>query len=388
MWNESLEQDWRINVHRTIRSAVVFIGFLGCFAHGETIFVNEDASGSRSGTSWSSAYTSIGAALERASAGDNVWVAKGTYGPLVLKEGVRILGGFAGTETEAAAANPRVHQTNISGRMTEQSVISRNHSSSTVLQGVYIVDGVASGWRESGGGAYLEHSNAMFVDCVFRNNKAFWAGGAVACARSSAPSFINCQFASNGGTGDETTIAGGAVFVHRSTPTFVNCLFRLNRAWEGGAVVNAAGGVPTMVNCTVVENEATRGKGGALFDDSVLAKIRNCIFWNNAAQKIDTNEIHNNRALGRTDTHHSNIAGGWPGTGNLNVDPMFVDAVNGNFSLSTGSPCLDRGDNAALPADAADLSRNGNRTETLPRDLALRGRIEGTAVDMGAFEAP
>lgn len=142
-----------------------------------------------------------------------------------------------------------------------------------------------------------------------------------------------------------------------------------------------------MVNCTIVKNEATRGKGGALFDDSVMAEIRNCIFWNNRAWNLETSEIHNNRALGWTKIFHSNIPGGWPGTGNVDVDPMFVDSANGDFRLKAGSPCRDRGDNAALPVDVADLGGNGDRTESLPQDLARGTRVDGSAVDMGAFEA-
>jgi hypothetical protein len=72
--------------------------------------------------------------------------------------------------------------------------------------------------------------------------------------------------------------------------------------------------------------------------------------------------------------------------GNVDANPLFVNAAAGGYRLQAGSPCRDRGNNAALPADEADLSGDGNLSETLPRDLALRSRIEGTTVDMGAFE--
>ena len=40
---------------------------------------------------------------------------------------------------------------------------------------------------------------------------------------------------------------------------------------------------------------------------------------------------------------YSNIQGGFSGEGNIDVDPLFVDAENGNFSLQSDSPCIDAG---------------------------------------------
>jgi hypothetical protein len=117
--------------------------------------------------------------------------------------------------------------------------------------------------------------------------------------------------------------------------------------------------------------------------------VANSILWNGG------NEISNlGKSLvtvGRTD-----IRGGWPGTGNLNADPVFflpagLDGSAGTeddyLRLGTGSPCIDKGDNALLPQDFADVDGDGNFKETLPFELGGRDRINGTAVDMGAYEA-
>ena len=67
---------------------------------------------------------------------------------------------------------------------------------------------------------------------------------------------------------------------------------------------------------------------------------------------------------------YSNIQNGWPGTGNIDADPLFTDPANGDYSLSwtnfpmadaTKSPCIDSG-NPASPLDP-----------------------DGTPADMGAF---
>ncbi len=41
---------------------------------------------------------------------------------------------------------------------------------------------------------------------------------------------------------------------------------------------------------------------------------------------------------------YTDVGGGWSGTGNLALDPLFVDAPGGDFHLAGGSPCIDAGD--------------------------------------------
>ncbi|HEY3244870.1 MAG TPA: choice-of-anchor Q domain-containing protein, partial [Phycisphaerae bacterium] len=86
------------------------------------------------------------------------------------------------------------------------------------------------------------------------------------------------------------------------------------------------------------------------------------------------------------------------GAGNLDaLDPLFSPT----FSLMTGSPCIDAGDNTAVPPDVLDLDRDGNTAEPTPVDLnglprfqeALSAPNTGNPgpqgppiVDIGAFE--
>ena len=61
------------------------------------------------------------------------------------------------------------------------------------------------------------------------------------------------------------------------------------------------------------------------------------------------------------------------GPGTIHADPLFLDAPNGNYHLAAGSPAIDAGDDASVPAD-------------LTTDLDGSPRIQGAHVDIGAYE--
>ena len=89
--------------------------------------------------------------------------------------------------------------------------------------------------------------------------------------------------------------------------------------------------------------------------------------------------------------------------GNIRQDPMFYDTGwddNGtpddpsddvwvgddDYHLQQDSPCINAGDNAALPPDTTDLDNDGDTTEPIPLDLDGEPRIIDGVVDMGAYE--
>lgn len=367
--------------HIVSRSIAFFLGLVFCTpVCAGIIYVDKGTTGTSNGQSWNTAFASLSTAIAGAEVGDEIWVKSGTYGPIDLKAGVRIYGGFGGSETTASQSDPQAYVTTISGGGTTRVVTGIDNDSSTVLRGFTIADGYKDEYG-TGGGMYLKNSDALIVACVFTRNKAFAMGGAVANWGGS-PAFINCKFFDN-----QAGFSGAGVWNRWSgAPSFVNCLFYDNRANEGGAV-GVITGAPKFTNCTFAKNHATKGGGGAFFDGRGTAELRNCIVWGNSAVRIGTGAFYNTPSSGgSTSATYSNVQGAWSGTGITNADPLFANSADGNFRLQTSSPCATGGDSSLLPPDAADLDWDGDTTEPIPLDLALNAIATGSTIHMGAYQ--
>jgi hypothetical protein len=101
--------------------------------------------------------------------------------------------------------------------------------------------------------------------------------------------------------------------------------------------------------------------------------LANCILWGDTPQEIYLSGSNSPTVF------NCDVQGGWSGSGNISVNPAFVDAPHGNYRLSLHSPCIDVGSNAAIPAGVI-VDMDGN-----PR--LVDGNCDGAAIaDMGAYE--
>ena len=130
---------------------------------------------------------------------------------------------------------------------------------------------------------------------------------------------------------------------------------------------------PTVTNCTFFGNSATAG-GGIADRQHSSSTVTNCILW------ADTGGEVYNQFSSSTAITYSNVQGSYPGTGNIDADPLFVDSEAGNLRLGPGSPCIDAAN--GLEAPMLDLDSNARHDDP---DSPNTG-IGPPWADMGAYE--
>lgn len=240
----------------------------------------------------------------------------------------------------------------------------------------YISDcNIVSNSADHGGGIYAYGSSALIENCCIQSNRAFYNGGGVSGEFNGHPSLVfNCTITHN--TSDW---GGGGVACWSNDHNFINCLIAENTARYGGGIYGyCVGETLTFTNCTITENTATH-QGGAYYGSKIADPLlRNCILWRN-----EPNEA-GGIPPGIT---YSAVQGGFPGTGNIDADPLFTTGWHGHFYLShlaTGhvedSPCIDAGGDLANTVCSYDLPE-----EICMSDLTMRTDLQpdsGT-VDMG-----
>jgi len=384
------------------------------------------------GTSWETAFATLQKALDTAGSSHEVWVAAGVYKPsspsgraatFTLENNLAIFGGFPAGGGTWAQCDPVTNQTVLSGDLNSDDgpsfanngdnsyhvVTGSGTNSTALLDGFTIRAGNANdstgSFYHHGGGLYAASGSPTIRNCVFQGNHAVWGGG-LSHRLASSPMVINCQF-----LGNTSTQGGGAVSNGNDatgTPTFINCLFVRNSTGGGsygygGAVYDVdLDGSQRFVNCTITANSSvgSADKADGIHHNSTgTLTLKNCILWENKALSGDTPEKDDQYRLpqGADDIAACDIQGY---AAQLNADPLFVRVPGtsddyGDLHLRDGSPCVDTGDNALVPADTTDLDGDGNTTEKLPLDLDGNPRLvnekgecgDEPRVNMGAYEA-
>lgn len=212
-----------------------------------------------------------------------------------------------------------------------------------------IYNNIANG---GGAGLYTAMAELNVENCLFYGNNAdnerSGSGGAMSLNNGTNARFYRCQITDNQAT------LHGAAFAMRSTSLFlVNCTIANNSAVSSGAIYQ-------MLNCYTI---------------SV-----NSIFWGNGANQVTFLEGGNTFVAANSDIQggeRSILAGGFGNVlwqdGNIDSDPLFVNADEGDFYLSDESPCIDGG--------VQRFEWNDVVIANIPRN-----EITGELPDMGCYE--
>lgn len=285
-------------------------------AEARTYCVTWDGCGDKMGGGWGNALDEGGFRnkLKASEAGDVFWVAKGVYRPsaekdrnasFILKEGVKLYGGFKGDETVLEARSPEVNVTvltgdldgdderdgngatskaeNIVGENSYTVVRSSGCTAAAVLDGFTVCGGIGEEGKVKNyaGGMHNVKSSPTITRCVFSGNKAvryMGSGGGMCNDNGSNPVISHCTFSGNASL--PASCAGGMCNSY-SSPTVTHCTFSGNSGYAGGMLND--GGNPVIAHCVFSGNEAGSGRahGGGMHNASGKPVIFHCSFSGN-----------------------------------------------------------------------------------------------------------
>ncbi|MFO0830578.1 MAG: right-handed parallel beta-helix repeat-containing protein [Phycisphaerales bacterium] len=320
--------------------------------HAATTFVDANlTTGANDGSSWANAFRGrlgLQTALGVAQAGDEVWVADGTYAPaaagaprtstFLVPDGVAIYGGFAGGETSPAQRNIGASPSLLSGDLAMNGnsqnsdnayhvVTALNLAGNSLLDGFTIQDGTArlvSADGQFGGGMLVQGGTPVIRNCTFRNSDADRAGGGLAllatgalvdaCSfqpntshsrgyyayhgQGSTATFRACTFTgaapTTGGAAGVGVYSGSVGFgVDESLLTVEDCTFSITTqqfSCPTGVGIYVATGQADIARCSFVNN-TTCGGGGGVSGEGVV-RIDRCAFIGNEGQFDGGAAIH------------------------------------------------------------------------------------------------
>jgi hypothetical protein len=392
------------------------------------------------GSSWTNAAagTDLQTIIDGATTADAVWVACGTYTPtsgmnrsisFAMRSGVVIYGSFLGSEMSLADRDVSCGPCSIlSGEIglagnsdNSYTVVSNAMLDNTaVLDGFTIRDGnddrnPTSNGNGLGGGLYNHGFGPAGVcdpvirNCLFSNNFASFGAGAFNNGYNngnSEPTYLNCIFYQNhayleAGGMDSYGVGGNA------SPTIINTLFYENTsasnvgamyAWGGNAGGNSH---PELINCVFVNNTATNGYAGAFIASNLdengttssgacTVTLQNCIVWNNTAtgagpqfyvRGTGAQVLATYSDIDLTGQSSPHILSG-PGTGNIEIAPLFQDIADGNGA----DDCWFSNDDGLQLQGTSLCIDAGIGTNTSSPDILGNTRISGPFIDMGAYE--
>lgn len=311
-----------------------------------TYYVKTDGTGAAAtATTWGTASKDLQEVINNAQSGDKIFVATGTYLPnrpannlttvdaanrdnaFVLKNGVSVYGGFAGTEadeTQRTTGNSSTLSGDLNGNDAEETgantatymtvnkadnayhvVLAIGINANTIFDGFAITKGdasvnstltVNSNAIDSrfGAGFYILNSSASLkiynarvtVHRAVGDGGSGVASGAGFYINNSSPTIDNVEISRCFNTNATPKTGGynygsGMSLMTASSPSITNTTFSDNFG-SYGAALSINSGNATFTNCTFKLNRSNNGRGGAIDLRGGSPVFANCLFSENS----------------------------------------------------------------------------------------------------------
>jgi len=252
----------------------------------------------------------------------------------------------------------------------------------------------------SGGGAYLDDSNLVSDRASIHNNTAGDDGGGVYATNNSVVDMdlggylcldVRCSQLSY----NSADSFGGGIYASNSDVFLDNTFVENNSGSLGGGLYLLNSGTSaTIYNSLFARNDATAEIGDAVrINSASMTGNGNTLAYNNAGGASTGRAIDlasSNLTLGCSiiwghsssinsasqNVSYSDIQGGYAGSTNINVNPLFVSAASQDYHLQTSSPVIDR---------CPSMTGMGTDFENTPRPTIISQAA--SPYDMGADES-
>jgi len=156
----------------------------------------------------------------------------------------------------------------------------------------------------------FRHVLVTALDCTFVGNDGSLAGAIY----GGDMRLHDCEFIGNSGGEAGAVVGGDEVFIA------TGCVFAGNSSRFGGGAISSSGEVMKVSNCTFVGNRGKNAVLGDFMTRPVPVQLTQCIV-RDGPQPLGEHPLQ----AGRISVTYSNVLGGYPGEGNIDVDPCFVD---------------------------------------------------------------
>ena len=224
-----------------------------------------------------------------------------------------------------------------------------------------------------GGAIYSWNTDSLFIkNSTFDGNESTDGNGGAITFKGDENSTLYCEirnttFENNSGGW------GGAIAAFEPIDMNIYSVFATgNKAsGNGGFITLCCGASVSITNSTIYNNETNNNDLNGCSDCKMF--VTNSIIWKDKIGGPSDATI---------EITYSDIEGGWDGEGNIDADPHFIDAANGDYHIGDYSPCIGAGvysaqfDDTWYYAPSTDLDGNP------------RPNPAGSMPDMGAYENP